>query len=120
MLRVIGISFAAIAALGCIANAGDDFGTVRRDVIVSYGDLDLSADAGAHAMLMRITDAARKACGGTAYFSPMYSVAPELARKDFAACQTNAISTALKSLNAPLVTRISAQNGDQTLQIAGR
>lgn len=120
MLRVLGISLAAMTVLGSVANAGPEFDMVRRDVAVRYGDLNLSTEAGARAMLVRIDQAARNACGGSPFFYGTYSIAPGLARKDFATCQTNAVSNAVKSLNAPLVARIYAQNGDEALRIAGR
>ncbi len=120
MLRILGISLAAITVLGCAANAGPAYDMIRKDVAVQYGDLNLSTEAGARAMLVRIDQAARNACGDSPYFYGTYSIAPALARKDFATCQVNAVSTAVKSLNAPLVMRIYAQNGDDALRIAGR
>jgi UrcA family protein len=120
MLRVLGISLAAMTVLASAANAGQDYNTIRQDVSVGYGDLNLSTEAGAHTMLIRINQAAQKACGGAPIFYGTYNVAPELARKDFATCQTNAVSAAVKMLNAPLVMRLYAQNGEEALRIAGR
>jgi UrcA family protein len=120
MLRIFGISLAAMTVLGSVANAWPAYDTVRQDVTVRYGDLNLATDAGAHAMLVRINQAAQKACGGSPFFYGTYSIAPGLARKGFATCQTNAVSAAVKSLNAPLVTRLYVQNGDEALRIAGR
>lgn len=120
MLRVIGFSLAAISISAGLANAGSDFTTIRRDVPVAYGDLNLATEAGARTMLTRITNAAREACGGSPFFYGDYSMTPGLARKDFAACQTNAVNTAVKSLNAPQVMRVYAQNGDEALRLAGR
>lgn len=120
MLRVLAVSLAAMTVLGSVANAGSGFDIVRKDVAVHYGDLNLSTEAGARAMLVRIDQAARNACGGSPFFYGTYTIAPNLARKDFATCQTNAVSSAVQTLNAPLVMRIYAQNGDEALRIAGR
>ena len=120
MLRVLGISLAVMTVLGSVAHAGPEYGVIRKDVAVRFGDLNLSTEAGARSMLIRIDQAARKACGGAPFFYGTYDIAPGLARKDFAACQANAVSTAIRSLNAPLVMRIYAQNGDESLRIAGR
>lgn len=118
MLRTLSISIAASALLLTAAQAGTDL--VRRDVAVSFRQADLSSEAGARAVLAKIDFAAREACGGSPIFYGTYNVAPGLARKDFATCQANAVSAAVKSLNAPLVMRIYAQNGDESLRIAGR
>lgn len=120
MLRILGISLVAMTVLGSVANAWPEYNTVRQDVSVRFSDLNLSTEAGAHAMLIRIDQAAKKACGGSAFFYGTYTIAPELARKDFVTCQSNAVSAAVKMLNAPLVMRLYAQNGEEALRIAGR
>lgn len=118
MLRILGISLVAMTVLGSVANAWPEY--IRQDVSVRVSDLNLSTEAGARAMLTRISLAAQKACGGSAFFYGTYTIAPSLARKDFVTCQSNAVSGAVSSLNAPLVMRLYAQNGEESLRIAGR
>lgn len=118
MLRKLTMSIAATTLLVTAAHA--EPGTIRKDVQVFYHPTDLSTDAGAHLLLARINEAAREACGGAALFYGTYDVAPGLARKDFAKCQASAVSTAVSQLNAPLLTKAYALNGDGTLRLAGR
>ncbi len=120
MLRKLAISLATTTALLTAAHAGSGFGIIRKDVSVSYYPTDLSTEAGARVLLARINEAAQQACGGSPYFYGTYSISPSLARRDFATCQANAVSSAIKSLNAPLLMRLYARNGDASLRIADR
>lgn len=108
MLKIVGTALTAAALLVGAAHAQGEM--IRKDVQVSYRDLDLSTDTGARALLVRIETAASQACGSTPYFYNSYSVAPELASKEFATCRANAITSAVNSLHAPLVQKLFASN----------
>ena len=108
MLKIVGT---ALVAAGLIAGAAHaDSGLIRKDVQVSYHDLNLSTEAGARALLVRIELAANEACGNSPFFYSSYSLAPALADKEFATCRANAINSAVSSLKAPLVREIFANN----------
>lgn len=51
--------FAAAAAIATVATAAP---VLAKDVVVSYGDLDLASPEGQHDFARRIDRAARKAC----------------------------------------------------------
>ena len=86
---------------------------VTNAVVVSYADLDLSREAGAEAMLHRITTAAREACG----------VAPDIRemqqRSDYDACVHQATSNAIDNLHAPLVAAL-ARRPSASISVANR
>jgi UrcA family protein len=65
---------------------------------VSYGDLNLNSEAGAHAMLGRIDHAARTACFDRSGAMPL------TARRAINACRTEAMTNAVDTLNAPRVS----------------
>ncbi len=111
MLRALGFSLMAAAALAGIASAGSSGEMIRKDVPVSYRDLDLNSESGARVMLVRITIAAKEACGGSPYFYSYYSSAPMLAQHEFAKCQAEAIQHAVTSLRAPAIAKLYAMNG---------
>jgi len=119
MFRTLGLTFAAVVALGTVANAAST-DTIREDVPVSYADLDLNTADGASTLLTRINDAAVQACGGMPYFQSMYSVAPDAVTHEFTKCRANAISEAVDTVSSPMLTRVYAQNGDAAQQLAGR
>jgi UrcA family protein len=111
MLRTLGLSLVTAAALAGTALAASNDGMIRKDVQVYYHDLDLRTDAGARMMLVRISNAAKEACGNPMFYSS-YSVAPSYANQVFAKCQAEAIQRAVISLNAPAVNKIYAQNSN--------
>ena len=118
MLKFVGPALVAAALIAGAANA--ESSQIRKDVQVSYHDLNLNTDAGAHALLVRISAAASEACGTTPFFYPTYSVAPALANKEFATCRANAINAAVNGINAPLVHKLFASNPQYVRVAAGR
>jgi UrcA family protein len=108
MLKFVGTALTAAALIVGAAQAED---LIRKDVEVSYSDLNLSTDAGARQLLVRINAAAASACGGSPAFYSTYSVAPTLAYKQFDTCRSNAVNAAVSSIKAPLVHQIFASNG---------
>jgi UrcA family protein len=118
MFRLIGMSLALTTVLLTAAQA-DPF-LVRKDVRVSYRHSEISTEAGARAVLARINAAARKACGGSPTFYGTYSMAPGLARKDFAKCQASAVGNAVAALNAPMLVAVYSRDEDAALRLAGR
>jgi UrcA family protein len=115
MLKIVGTALFAAGLIAGAAQAQPDL--VRKDVEVSYSDLDLSTDTGARALLGRIDAAAKSACGETPYFYSYYSVAPDLASKDFATCRANAMTVAVTNVKAPLVHQLFA-NSDHYVRVA--
>lgn len=118
MLKIVGISLAAAALLASAAQAAPD--TIRTDVKVTYSDLDLSTESGAHELLGRVEQAAAMACGGSPAFYSAYSVAPGLATKEFNTCRANAVDTAMKSLQLPMVRKIYSSADAPYLRLAGK
>lgn len=116
MSRVFGLTVAvaiAVAGLASSATAGD---TIRRDVQVSYSDLNINTEAGAVALLDRINHAARQACGGSPFLHPMYNVAPAAVTADFAKCYHNAVAGAVASVGAPALSTVYARQGEPSFQ----
>ncbi len=121
MLRSFAIALTTVTILLTAAQADPAYSIIRKDVPLTYNPATLSTEAGARALLARIRVAARSACGNSPLFYGTYSVSPRLARKDFAVCQANAIHTAVMRLNAPLLTRVYASDGNaDTLRFADR
>ena len=110
MLKFVGTALTAAALILGAANAAAGE-VIRKDVAVSYSDLNLSTDAGARALLVRINAAATSACGNSPTFYSTYSIAPSLAYREFDTCRSNAINAAISSISAPLVHQIFASNG---------
>jgi len=108
MLKFVGT---ALTAAALIVGAAQAEGLIRKDVSVSYSDLNLSTEAGARSLLVRINAAAASACGGSPAFYASYAVAPSLAYKEFDTCRSNAVNAAVSSIAAPLVHQIYASNG---------
>ena len=120
MSRFFGISLAAMTAFASLANAQPGE-LIRRDVTVSYADLDLTSDRGASIMLNRIRQAAVEACGGSPYFNSLYGTAPDYVMKSFKKCHDDAVANAVASLHAPVVERLYAESRGQLLdRYAGR
>ena len=119
MLKIVGTTLAAAALLASTAHAGSD--VIRMNVPVTYSDLDLSTEGGARQLIYRVEVAAKQACGGAPVFYADYAVAPGLAYKEFNTCRANAVNTALKSLNFPMVQKIFASTASPAvLAAAGR
>jgi UrcA family protein len=121
MSRFFGISLAAVATFATLAQAqtGDRF--IRRDVSVSYADLDLTTDRGAAIMLNRIKHAAVEACGGSPYFNSLYETAPGYVMTEFRKCHDNAVDKAVALLHSPALVRLYAESrGERFDQYAGR
>ena len=73
-------------------------GAEVRSKTVNFADLDVTKPAGAHALLTRITAAAKDVC------SPDPGTKDQKAAADYKSCQTGAIDDAVARLNNALVT----------------
>src|SRR5262245_7347028 len=82
-------------------------------VTVAYGDLDLNREAGAKALIQRLRVAATTACGGEPDRRDLK------AHGNFEACHKDALTTALNSVNAPLVASLSG-TAPKTVVVASR
>ncbi len=96
MIRQICVAALAVAAMVQAASAGEDF--VTSNVVVPYGDLDLSTSAGQSVLKSRIDAAALKACGENPAFQSYYRDAPVFARREFARCRHDASLVAMRKL----------------------
>ena len=112
MLRTLGLSLITAAALAGMASAASTDGMIRKDVQVYYSDLDLRTEAGAHTMLVRISSAAKEACGSSPIFYSSYNMSSIWAEREFATCQAEAIQRAVVFLNAPAVNKVYSLNSN--------
>lgn len=86
-------------------------GAVSRSLTVSYGDLDLAADAGNRALYRRLVSAARTVCGPT----PGRDLAQH---RDWSDCYTSALDTAVADTRS---NPVAALHGERTgRQVAPR
>jgi UrcA family protein len=104
--------FAAVVMLATLsvdanATTSSRSSIIRGRSVVHYGDLDLDTERGARAMLLRIQQAAKKACGGHATFSS-YTGSLD---NTFEECRSDAIQRTVKQLDAAMVTRIYSDAG---------
>lgn len=116
MSRVIGTTFAAVMALGVLGTSASADSLIRRDVQVFYGDLNISTEAGAGALLERIDHAALRACGGAPAFQPMYDIMPGAVIGEFNKCHRAAVAKAVASVGSPVLAHLYAQRGERPYQ----
>jgi UrcA family protein len=110
-MKTILSCLAAVAAAGTLlpaaAHAGTEIEMTRRDVLVPYGDLDLSREAGARELLGRIGRASTKVCR----IDGEKGISKEALR-----CRREAMSKAVKDVHAPTLTAL--YQGGRTVQLA--
>ena len=103
MYRSVGlIAFAAgflALSQGAAAQGAADRVMVRQ-VVVSYGDLDLNSTSGAAALGARIEAAAIQACGGRPQFQTHYRDTGPYITSRFEACRSAAVGRAMAEVNA--------------------
>jgi UrcA family protein len=99
-----GVIAALSIAGSALAQTEDDPGA-PRSVTVRYSDLNLSSEAGARAILARITDAASRACGGDVDLRMLER------RALYYRCKAETVDRAVRALDAPLVTAMAARSG---------
>ena len=101
----------ALAALACLVGSAQVLASSQQieihSVTVRYGDLDLTSSAGAAALYGRIETAARMTCG---HADHRLATLPYVNR-----CNSSAISTAVASVNSPLLTAIHAAHRGSSL-----
>jgi UrcA family protein len=102
VLRPITVAFAislgALSMHTTMAGASEPPATRK----VSYEDLDLSKQADAEALYLRIERAARKVCGG---HDPV--IAPHIAKTE---CYAQTIANAVSQVSSPLLTAVHARH----------
>lgn len=107
MTRLISSVFVAIALAGMAApSALAESRTVS--VRVAYGDLNLASPAGAKTMMDRLQSASKRACGNTGARGAMET---RMART----CMKQAMTDAVKRLDAPVVTAMFMDDGRYAL-----
>jgi UrcA family protein len=98
---------AAAAALGLtiafMPVARADAASDAPKIEVSYADLDISTEQGAHALYRRIAHAARQVCPGPSSGSVIPKL-EEISRK----CVAEAISRAVREVNSPRLAELEA------------
>jgi UrcA family protein len=106
-------TFAAVAALSLLAGASTaSAATPSADTVsvtISYGDLDLNTNAGAHAMFARITHAAGEICGSQPDAQQLEKV---LAYKG---CMTTVTDRALTKLGSARVSAVASRQSPTTI-----
>jgi UrcA family protein len=100
---VVGLWLTGIAAETATAQTAPDYKSAE---VVSYSDLDISKADGARTLLHRIKTAAKQVCGPEPSHSPLLPQATALYR----VCLTDAVGSAVATIDAPLVT---AMHGDE-------
>ena len=122
MFRSVRLSF--IAAIGALAAtqgavaAPQAKGIEVGRVTVSYRDLDLSALGDARVLLTRLQKAAFQACGGDPRLSPDYDLMGPAVERVYRECRKNAVSRAVTTVDAPLLTEVHKEEGARRLASA--
>lgn len=104
------IRFPIIAAIGIVAAVQSAHATSLTErvevgrVTVNYADLNLGSVADAHALLARLQKAAYRACGGDPRLDPNYDLMAPHIERSYRQCRNEALSRAVTSVNAPLLT----------------
>ena len=101
----------AVALVACVAAApawAQPLGKPQVEVIrvrVPVGDLDLNSQAGADALIRRVSLAAARACG-----TPRVSgITATMDARAYRACKSKAVAGAMAQVDAPLVLARYAQ-----------
>ena len=97
-----------LTALACAAfllsaapvSAQPRVSTVRQ-VVVHFGDLDVTREAGARVLLSRLGAAARKACGGS-----FLDIRDLTAAADYHSCFEESMQRAVVAVDRPLVSEL--------------
>jgi UrcA family protein len=84
-------------------NATVSNGAITKNVPVYFGDLSLSAEAGANELLVRITAAASVACGGKPSISGPLEFGTMI-RRNYEACMSVAVRSAVETVGHPMLT----------------
>lgn len=115
------VRFAILAAIGVIAatqsaNAASHVDRVEVGrVTVSYADLNLTTLADAQVMLTRLEKAAYRACGGDPRLNVDYDLMGPHIERTYRECRTDAVSRAVTSVNAPLLTAVHREEDTRRL-----
>lgn len=113
MSRKFASLFAAIAiAAASIAPASAEQGSRTIQVAVSYADLDLTSAVGVKALSSRIKRAADVACGRSRGSASL------TIRRAIEACRAEAISSAVASIDAPILNVL--YNPEKLTRLASR
>lgn len=112
-------STALVAAAAATLFAGHAAAADRDEVTVTervpYGDLNLESEAGARAMLRRLSAASNRVCGGHP------GVTTDLLRmRSWRACRRDSLTSAVAQLDAPYVSRLYAAAHAGRIEIADR
>jgi UrcA family protein len=113
MSRFIKSALIALVAAAFVPTATAER-PATQSIKVSYADLDLSREAGAHALLARMKMATRQICG------PRPSAKQIGPTVRYETCSRDAMSGAVASLDQPLVTTLFIRSGGELLQLASR
>jgi UrcA family protein len=84
-------------------------------VTVSYGDIDLGNVADVRLMLGRLEQAAYRACGGDPRWNPSYALLWGTLNAEYRQCRSDAVSRAVTTVDAPLLSQMLRSNDDQRL-----
>jgi UrcA family protein len=84
-------------------------------VTVSYSDIDLGNVGDVRLMLGRLEQAAYRACGGDPRWNPNYKLLWSTLNAQYRQCRSDAVSRAVATVDAPLLSQMLRSNDDQRL-----
>jgi len=99
-LLISALALTGLVASNQSANAQTPFSVKTRQMVVSFGDLNVHSEADARVLLNRLRMAARIVCGS----APMFGDLNDQAFYD--ACRKNALDNAVATVGAPEVVEI--------------
>lgn len=102
-VAVFATTFSLVSLYVINANAEDSYNYIPR-VVVHYGDLDLSTEAGANTLYHRLQSASRLVCRS-------FDSADISQRAKWQACYRQALSGAVSKVNRETVTALHDKNG---------
>lgn len=93
-------SLVVLTTAACLLAAPVNADPSPPSVVVSYADLDLTTDAGAHTLLIRLKRAARTVCSET-----RLSIMGLESERRYSACMSTTLNQSVQAANSKQLTR---------------
>ena len=103
-LRIAVMLMLTAVNMGAYADGATDH-SVRRQMVIHFGDLNLTNPQDAQVLLERIEQAAKTACGG----HPTFSSYTGHLDATFDECRGTAIRKAVEQVSSPTLTRVYSE-----------
>lgn len=94
-------SLVALTTAACLLAAPVNADPSPPSVVVSYADLDLTTEAGAHTLLLRLKRAARTVCRET-----RLSIMGLESERRYSACMSSALNQSVQGVGSERLTRL--------------